>query len=235
LFLAPLFAGFMVNFIRDSASWLFRFTLVFTGAFFLGITVLHVLPEAYHFGTPFTIGIFILVGYVFQIFIEVFTSGVEHGHLHSHHHHRYPSVLGILIALCIHSLLEGSLLSHEFGSEGAHGGRSIFSGLLLHKMTAAFALATIIYGKNQKMREVVFALLIFSTASPVGWLLSDRFLVGQNEQLLQILYALVAGSFLQISTTIFFESTPEHEIRKKNLLAGGIGMSLAILAEWLLN
>jgi zinc transporter ZupT len=230
LFFAPLVSGLSVFWLKNRVNWIFRFSLVFTGAFFLGITVLHILPEAFLGKSHFQTGLFILIGYSLQVIIEYFTSGIEHGHLHQKENSRL-SVYGILVALCVHSLLEGTILSHDYAAHADHAGDSVFSGLLLHKITAAFALITVISQRLDNKSKVVICLLIFSSASPLGLFLAEAMHDRVNQEVLHAIYALVAGNFLQISTTIFFESTPGHEIKAKNLIAGGLGMGLAILIE----
>jgi hypothetical protein len=45
------------------------------------------------------------------------------------------------------------------------------------------------------------------------------------------LYAIVSGSFLHISTTIFFESNPQHKLKIARLLIVFLGALLAVLIE----
>src|SRR5690606_1837091 len=74
-----------------------KLLLAFSGAFLLSITVIHLLPEVYdkvfhgHSGHHdhsggYRIGAFIMVGILFQIILEFFSKGAEHGHVHVHDH-----------------------------------------------------------------------------------------------------------------------------------------------------
>jgi hypothetical protein len=47
------------------------------------------------------------------------------------------------------------------------------------------------------------------------------------------LYALVCGNFLHISTTIVFESSPEHRFNALKLVVAGTGAVVAVLLEML--
>jgi len=234
LFFAALIPGLGVFLLKNYSKSFFRSILVFTGAFFLGITILHILPEVYHSSDVALAGIFILFGYFLQVVLEMYTSGVEHGHLHPNHgdNFKHNSVYGLLLALCIHAFLEGSVLSHDYVEHADHAGNSVFLGLILHKMTAAFALMTVIICQmNSKSLMVVF-LVIFSLASPIGFAFSDLIkTVLQTTVFLNYVYAMVAGSFLHISTTIFFESSPGHAYRTRNFYAGILGASLAVIIE----
>jgi zinc transporter ZupT len=79
-------------------------------------------------------------------------------------------------------------------------------------------------------------LLIFSSASPLGMILSNVFLKSNilSGNWFNFLFALVAGNFLYISTTIFFETSPNHKFKAQKLLVTVLGAICAILAEYLL-
>ena len=62
---------------------------------------------------PFNLGLYILVGFFIQKILENFSSGVEHGHIHVHT--KVP-VSYLLIALVLHSFLEGSILTDSLHS-----------------------------------------------------------------------------------------------------------------------
>jgi zinc transporter ZupT len=91
-----------------------KLLLAFSGSFLLSLTVLHLLPEVYEsaahaheghdHGHNNPIGIFIMAGIVFQIILEYFSKGAEHGHVHVHgsdHLHKMPWLL--FLSLCIHA------------------------------------------------------------------------------------------------------------------------------------
>jgi hypothetical protein len=71
-------------------------------------------------------------------------------------------------------------------------------------------------------------------AAPFGLLLStyltnNLILSGTG---LMYLYALVSGNFLHISTTIVFESSPEHRFHAKKLAVAITGALLAVAVEY---
>ena len=84
-----------------------KLLLAFSGAFLLGILVLEMLPKVYEHATKST-GFWILGGMLFQIMLEFFSKGAEHGHMH-HHKKNFPWM--IIISLCIHAFLEGMPLN----------------------------------------------------------------------------------------------------------------------------
>ena len=79
--------------------------LAFSGAFLLAITIFELLPEVYQNPSK-SIGVYIIAGILLQIFLEFFSQGAEHGHVHIHEHNNsFPWLL--FVSLSIHALLEG--------------------------------------------------------------------------------------------------------------------------------
>ena len=59
-----------------------------------------------------TIGLFIMLGIVFQIVLEYFSKGAEHGHVHLHE--KMTQLPWLLFAsLCLHALFEGMPISQH--------------------------------------------------------------------------------------------------------------------------
>ena len=99
--------------------------------------------------------------------------------------------------------------------------------------SAALALMVIISAYSKKTSVVIAYLIIFSLCSPMG--LSVATIVGEHHVFsikeMSWLYAIVSGSFLHISTTIFFESNPQHKLKVPRLLIVFLGALVAILIE----
>ena len=81
------------------------------------ITVLHLIPDAYSGVDGHDIGIYILIGFMIQVFLEQFSHGVEHGHMHHNHDGARVFPYGIMISLCLHAFLEGMPLAKEHHNE----------------------------------------------------------------------------------------------------------------------
>ncbi|MCG8309959.1 MAG: ZIP family metal transporter [Cytophagales bacterium] len=215
-----------------------KYLLVFAGAFIFSITIVHLLPELFTASEhPQLIGLFVVVGFFMQVFLDFITTGVEHGHLHHHdHHHRGFSPIMLIIGLCIHAFMDGSILVHPGGvNEAGHSSTGLLIGIVLHKIPAAIALMSIL-NLNIKNRQILLTfLLIFSLASPIGLFFSE--VLNQNNIIdkegFLIVFAVVSGNFLHISTTIYFESSPDHTFHKKKIFISLIGALLAIAVEFL--
>jgi zinc transporter ZupT len=237
LFLSALLAGIAVFFIPNLSTKRFKAVLSFSGAYLFSITVIHILPELFHDADNLNlVGIYVLAGFFLQMVLEYFSSGVEHGHIHVHEEDKSIMPYSILISLCLHSFLEGTLLTHPSHSHGHEEVEPLLYGLVLHKIPEAFALMSVLVYRLEKKYLAMVFLLIFSSASPLGMVLSNVFLNSNilSAEWCNFLFALVAGNFLYISTTIFFETSPNHKFKAQKLLVTVLGAICAILAEYLL-
>ncbi|HEX8061469.1 MAG TPA: ZIP family metal transporter [Cyclobacteriaceae bacterium] len=249
LFLTPLISGLLIFLFGSFRLANFKLLLVFAGAYLFGITVVHILPELYHeYQEVELIGLFVLMGFFLQQVLEYFSSGVEHGHVHTphqhhhegehhhHHHHGSQSAIVLLIALCVHAFLEGGMLVESPNGVTRYDMNAILLGIALHRAPAAFALMTVLVAQLHSKTKALPYLVIFSLAAPVGLLLSTYFV--STELLsgggLVFLYALVSGNFLHISTTIVFESSPEHRFNAKKLGVAVIGALAAVMVEYII-
>lgn len=238
LFLLTFGAGYLVFFIPKVNNSFFKLALVFAGSYLFSVTVIHILPEIFSQGESVAhISLYVLAGFFIQVILEYFSEGVEHGHLHNiadHHRHGQNKWLGLLIALSIHAFLEGTLLAHPDTIHSHHNTNSVFFGILMHKMPAAFALMSVLICHLKSKWKTVLILIIFSLASPAGLGLSHILHDAEvfSDKVFLILFAIVAGNFLHISTTIFFESSPDHSFNFRKLFISLLGALIAVLAEF---
>ncbi|MEQ8470702.1 MAG: ZIP family metal transporter [Marinoscillum sp.] len=227
-------AGGLAERVLGKQTGSIRYPLIFAGSFLFSITIIHILPEVFSLGeNPMKIGLFILFGFFFQQLLEYFTAGVEHGHAHIHDHISGPSKLGLVVALLVHSFLEGALLTHDSPFHEQHESYSLLVGIVLHKVPAAFALVTTLKSGDKFSNQLWLILILFSLASPAGLILSDSVFNFSSQNLLA-LFAFVSGSFLHISTTIFVESSPNHHFGVKKFAVSLSGALLAIVTEYIL-
>tara|TARA_R110002074_G_scaffold203432_11_gene371477 strand:+ start:40689 stop:41360 length:672 start_codon:yes stop_codon:yes gene_type:complete len=193
----------------------FKLLLAFSGAFLLALTIFELLPEVYTHIDPKTIGIFIMLGILFQIFLEFFSKGAEHGHVHiSKESTNFPWLL--FISLCIHSLLEGL----PIGSND-----TIIYGILIHKIPIAIILSIFLLGSNIKGIHAGLFMVLFSVMTPIGTFLAHTVEILSTYAV--YLNALVIGVFLHISTVILFESSEGHKFNLRKLLVIIFGITIA--------
>lgn len=186
--------------------------LAFSGAFLLALTIFELFPNVYSSTDPKVAGIFIMLGILLQIFLEFFSRGAEHGHVHySNETGRFPWLL--FLSLSIHAFLEGFPVEK-------HG--SIIYGIIIHKIPISVILSIFLLGTRMKVRSVVVFMVAFSLMTPLGSLVASQIPIIQDYN--TYITAVVIGIFLHISTVILFESSEGHKfnIRKLTVIALGI-------------
>jgi zinc transporter ZupT len=248
LFLTPLLSGLLIFLLPKGKNTNYKMLLVFAGSYLFAITVIHILPELYRQSLGLElIGLFVLIGFFLQQLLEYFTSGVEHGHIHTsdpdhthaHHyaHHQHSaSAIVLLFALCIHAFLEGGMLAEPLSMGPVYDPYAILLGIALHRAPAAFALMTVLAVQLGSRKKAIPYLMGFSLAAPIGLLISSYL---ANEQVVSstgliYLYALVCGNFLHISTTIVFESSPGHKFNARKMAFAVFGAGLAVGVEYMI-
>lgn len=232
LFISAFLAGLSVFFVKRENTDLLKLVLSFSGAYLFSITVLHLIPHVYISPEtdPEIIGLYILGGFLFQLILEQFSQGIEHGHIHHSTHNAFP--LGIMISLCLHAFLEGMPLA------GGHQAELVF-GIAIHHIPAAFALGSLLLNTSLSKMKIVVFLLIFAIMTPAGFLTSKGISqgdIGNIAQYFDKIMAIVIGIFLHISTTILFESgsADHHKFNRKKMVAVLLGV-LVSLANFLFD
>ncbi|GGZ19035.1 hypothetical protein GCM10007049_09170 [Echinicola pacifica] len=236
LFLSAFLAGALALSIPKWQEKSFKLVLVFAGSYLFSITILHILPELFaNPDTAYYMGLYVLLGFLLQQVLEFLSSGIEHGHIHQHSSSK-NTIWMIMIGLSLHALLEGTLLSQEPSLHGHHHGtETLLFGILMHKAPAAFALVAVL-SESLSRKTVLLLLLVFALASPLGMVISD---IAFSQHILaaeamDVLFGLVAGGFLHISTTIFFESSPHHKLQLNRLLVSIFAALIAIASEYMI-
>lgn len=211
---------------KQNAIWL-NFLLSFSGAFLLGITLMHVIPELYeNHNTSLSIGIFVMIGFFIQVLLESYSKGIEHGHIHVHDFGKMP--YGLFIALSLHALLEGSVLDITDFNKSV----DVMFGILVHKIPVAFLLGYLLFTINDKKWTSFILLFIFALATPLGSFITSKldFMVFGIE-IKSVLMAMATGSFLHVATTILFETSPEHKLKINKFIPALLGGVLAVGAS----
>ncbi|MEA1785971.1 ZIP family metal transporter [Arenibacter sp. GZD96] len=193
----------------------FKLLLAFSGAFLLALTVFELLPEVYENGHPKLIGVFIMLGILLQIFLEFFSKGAEHGHVHiDSEKASFPWLL--FISLSIHSILEGFPIQ---------GNTTMVYGILIHKIPIAIILSIFFLGSKIRRVYALFFITLFALMTPLGTYLASSFSVVSTYS--TFVNAVVIGIFLHISTVILFESSEGHKFNLRKLLVIALGVVIA--------
>jgi zinc transporter ZupT len=241
LFSSVLIGGGLAFYLRRNDKNLVQLLLSFSGAYILGITFLHLVPETYAEGKH--TGLFILIGFFIQLMLEQLSRGVEHGHIHALHDAKPSAAFAIMLGLCLHAFIEGLPLdilghAHEGHEHIGHIHESsetnhLLFGIIIHKIPAAFALGILLLLSGFKDKIVILYLVIFGAMSPlasgIGRYLDSQGLLSPDVR--SAIMAVVIGSFLHIATTILFETDTNHKIPVNKLIAVLVGLGIAILTS----
>jgi zinc transporter ZupT len=201
-------------FLKPEAKRNLKLLLAFSGSFLLSLTVMHLLPEVYE-AHNHNVGIFIMFGILFQIILEFFSKGAEHGHVHGHAKMFHMPWL-LFISLCIHALLEGFPVSHH---------HDLALGIAIHHFPIAIILTTFFINAQLDKKVIFLFMITFAIMTPLGTVLSG-YLPVLNDYYTEIT-AVVIGILFHISSTIIFESSEGHKfnIAKVSMIIFGIALA----------
>lgn len=215
LILGVLLSFAFVYLVKPTNNTNFKLLLAFSGAFLLALTIFELFPSVYERSDSKTIGVFIMLGILLQIFLEFFSKGAEHGHVHvDREKTNFPWLL--FISLSIHSLLEGFPI-HEHST--------ILYGILIHKIPIAIILSIFLLNSKIKMAYALFFMILFSLMTPLGNYIAAHFEFATTYY--APITALVIGVFLHISTVILFESSEGHKFNLRKLVVIFLGIVIA--------
>ncbi len=191
--------------------------LAFSGSFLLAITLFELLPEVYSRADAKHIGLFIMLGIVLQIFLEFFSKGAEHGHMHFDEEKTiFPWLL--FFSLALHAFIEGIPIAEN---------QPILYAIMVHKLPVALILGIfLVNSRLHKWQELVF-IGVFSLMTPLGTYLAKYYPLMEDNFI--PLTAIVIGVFLHISTVILFESSKGHSFNLGKLLVIILGLLVAYL------
>ncbi len=231
LFLPVLGCGLLVFRFKIPDTKL-KLILAFSASYLLALSFLHLLPEVFSKGDEH-IGLFILIGFFIQLFLDFFSTGIEHGHIHIHKHHDKKFPVAILFGLYFHSFLEGlpvsEIVQHQHEHSSVLGFKnSLVAGLVLHNIPISIAFVTMLKQMHISTKTSIIYLILFAIMAPLGACFSEllhAFGVSNIDYIVKISLGIVIGIFLHISTTIMFESSNNHKynfVKMASILLGSV-------------
>ncbi len=240
LFLAVLTTGTITFLFRDFFSKLKHYFTTVGVSFVLSLICVHLLPEIFQTQVS-NVGAYLLLGFVFQIILELFSRGIEHGHVHHHEEHHSHSVNRTLISmffgLCVHSFIEGMplfLLENAHMHEGhvhqvleSSGSFSsvFFWAILGHKIPVAIVLMLFLIQSKLSNVKVIGLFILFASMSPLGALVGFKFGVNESST---IFLAITTGMLIHITTLLVFEEYHNQKDKIKNIALIIIGLTLGL-------
>lgn len=240
LFLSVLATGIVTFLFKEFFTKIKHYLTTVGVAFVLSLICVHILPEVFHKEIP-NIGAYLLLGFVFQIILELFSRGIEHGHVHHHHDNHNHSInrtlTSMFFGLCVHSLIEGIPLFlletpivheghvHQVVSESGNFSSVFFWAILGHKIPVAIVLMLFLIQSKLSKTTVVGLFLLFASMSPIGGVIG--LFVGNSElvsNLSTILLAITTGMLIHITTLLIFEEYHDQKDKFKNIALIVLGL-----------
>ena len=221
-----------------------KLLLAFSGAFLLSLTVMHLLPEIYEFANTNTaliphdhshadhdhhhdhehghdhaafklIGLYIMLGIVFQMILEFFSKGAEHGHVHGHESMRHIP-WSLFISLCLHALFEGMPVAMH---------QDMAWGIAIHHLPIAVILTLFLRSAKLNAVQIAFFMLVFAGMTPLGTFIADQ--ASWVQDYYTEITAIVVGILFHIASTIIFEASENHKFNLAKVSAIVLGILLA--------
>lgn len=214
LFLAVAIGYVIALFLRKREMKNMEVFLAFSGAFLLSITVFELLPQVFETHSKST-GVYIMLGILLQIFLEFFSKGAEHGHVHLNSEAKhFPWML--FVSLCIHAFMEGFPISEE---------NNLLVAIIIHKVPVAIILSFFFITAGYKRSTIMLFIFFFALMTPLGNYISRNYdFLHQYENEIT---AVVIGIFLHVSTTILFESSKNHKFNATKMASVILAVVLA--------
>jgi zinc transporter ZupT len=193
-----------------------RLLLSFSGAFLLGITLFELFPTVFVKYEIRETGVFIALGILLQIFLEFFSRGAEHGHVHRSADNSGFSTM-LFLSLGLHAFLEGIPLVQN---------TDIAWGISIHKIPVALIFGSFLLSSGRTPLQNWIIMAVFALMTPLGALFGN---ISALQQVYPYMLALAIGMMLHVSTIILFESSKDHKVNLKRFAVIALGMFLAYL------
>lgn len=192
-----------------------KLLLAFSGAFLLALSFFELLPKVYEKTDSKTAAVFILAGILMQVFLEFFSKGAEHGHVHLNlKANSFPFIL--FLSLSLHALIEGIPISDD---------NNILYAILVHKIPVAIILSIFLINSKLKISLSLLFIILFALMTPLGSFLAlkSKLISEYSGQLT----AIAIGVFFHVSTVVLFESAQGHSFNLRKLIVIIMGIGIA--------
>ncbi len=219
-------SGSLIFLFKPDDQRILKFLLAFSGAFLIGITFLKLIPEVFSKPTLYT-GLFVLLGFLLQLSLELITEGAEHGHKHAHSDDEKVTPFLLLLGLCIHAFLEGMPIVPSFDMKIQH---TLVIGIVVHNIPISLTLMSLYLHYGCSKIKAFLYLLIFALMTPLGSVFSnllDASMANSLNAYFNYILAVVIGIFLHVSTSILFETEENHRYNLQKFITVIIGLGVA--------
>jgi len=220
----------------------------FAAGVMLALAFMHLIPEAIHLaqgnevhiegaehsGEDSLTFIMILLGLAsFHLLENIINIHPRHDvEAEKPHKHGRLSVLSIT-GLTFHSAIDGIIIAVGFKA-GEQIGLMTTIAVILHEMPEGIVTTGILLHDAMEKRKVFWFSLLVAVATPIGAIVS-YFVIGEvSGNVLRILLAFAAGSFIYIAAADLIPETHKEE-KRFNTLVLLAGMTVLYLLGWILG
>lgn len=239
LFLGVIIAGLISEISLKKLANYKSFFISFSLSIVLALICIHILPELFNKTNPSLVGYYLLAGFLIQIFLELLSKGIEHGHIHLQGKISNHQLIVIIIGLSIHSFIEGIPLNSMEIKHQAHHHETInnnhfslvyFFMILIHKLPIAAVLMIFLNSIKVKSIKKYTILVAFAATTPIGAIF------GENLHKLELFnnwsinfLAISTGMLLHITTVLIFEDHHNKNNKLKNIVTISTGVITGFL------
>lgn len=228
-----------------------RLFSTFSAALVASLIFVHILPDVYSSSNAKWFGVALLGGLILQLILEKITHGVGHDHDHSHAQNHKSILIGVMLGLGAHAMIEGMpiLLDHsdedtemvEVHTHEHHGHEHIsandnqltlkfVSAVFTHKVPVTIMLSLFLLSVGVGRVRFFLLIGIFAAMTPIGAFLGKALMDNPNfSQFTTYLVAVSTGMLLHIITSILFEHGHSRKETNLHILLIVIGIGIGIV------
>lgn len=229
-----------------------RLFSTFSASLVASLIFVHILPDVYSSSNAKWFGVALLGGLILQLILEKITHGVGHGHDHSHAKNHKSILIGVMLGLGVHAMIEGMPIlmehgedqteivevhSHDHHHHHEHLSASdnqltmkFVSAVLLHKVPVTIMLSLFLLSVGVGRIRYFLLIGIFAAMTPIGAYLGKTLMDDPYfSQFTTYLVAVSTGMLLHIITSILFEHGHSRKETNLHILLIVVGIVIGIV------
>ena len=212
--------GYLITLFVKNKKKLLLFSVGFSFTVILGLTFLHLIPEAFELvGNRFYLLIFIVIGISMLKFLDIFVP--DHGHSKKVNHMEHIGIISG-VALILHNMLEGVAI-YTTALNDTKVALIMALGVCFHNIPLGIHVSSLI--KDKKNKLIMIILLVFSCLSGVVYI--EIFNIVLTNMVSGILMGITIGMLLYISLFELYCEVVEHI--KSRILHSGLIFGILII------
>ena len=193
-------------------NYIIASSCAFASGVMICISILDLIPESIRYlNSYFNSFLVIMLCFIF-LFLGIIISMIMDSYIDKVSNSGNLFKVGILsmIAIIIHNIPEG-IVTFIVSNKDIMLGLSICIAIALHNIPEGISIAVPIYYSTGSKKKAIFYTFIAGLSEPIGAILTGLFLVNYvNDMILGLLFALIAGIMIQISSSKLLPTGNEY-------------------------